>query len=100
MDDGGQQDYRSYGLQYHTQGFTVEEVKSLCDILRKRFNLECWDKLNKGKPIIAISGSSYSHFFSLVQPHIHESMRHKFPKGSRTFWSTNPLFSFTEKESC
>lgn len=26
MDDGGRQDYRGYGLQFHTQGFTLAEV--------------------------------------------------------------------------
>ena len=84
MDDGGQQDYRGYGLQLHTQGFTVDEVQSLCVLLRDKFGLDCWLKFNKGKPIIAISGHSYTVFLGLVGPHIHESMRYKFPSGSRT----------------
>jgi len=84
MDDGGQQDYRGYGLQFHTQGFTVNEVKALCDILNTKFGLDCWQKFNKGKPIIAISGKSYDKFFGLVNTHIHESMRYKFPQGNRT----------------
>lgn len=86
MDDGGQQDYRGYGLQFHTQGFTVEQVNALCHILKTKFGLDCWTKFNKGKPIIAVSGLSYVTFFNLVSGHIHESMRHKFPKGSRTNW--------------
>jgi hypothetical protein len=84
MDDGGQQDYRSYGLQLHTQGFTPSEVEALCDILANQFDLDCWMKFNKQKPIIAISGKSYITFFGLVKEHIHESMRYKFPIGSRT----------------
>lgn len=84
MDDGGQQDYRSYGLQFHTQGFTVAEVQSLCDILSSKYGINCWVKFNKSKPIIAVSGNSYSVFFKLVSPHIHESIRYKFPVGSRT----------------
>lgn len=86
MDDGGQQDYRGYGLQFHTQGFTVDEVQSLCDILTIKFGLDCWVKFNKQKPIIAVSGNSYSTFFGLVCPYIHESMRYKFPTGSRSVW--------------
>ena len=39
IDDGGQQDYRGYGLQFHTQGFTVEEVNALCNILNTKFGL-------------------------------------------------------------
>lgn len=84
MDDGGQQDYRGYGLQFHTQGFTVNEVNALCTILNTKFGIECWTKFNKGKPIIAVSGLSYEVFFDLVKPHILESMRYKFPQGSRT----------------
>lgn len=84
MDDGGQQDYVGYGLQLHTQGFTVTEVESLCAILQDKFGLDCWVKSNKRKPIIAISGHSYALFLSIVGPHIHESMRFKFPTGSRT----------------
>ena len=86
MDDGGQQDYRSYGLQFHTQGFTPSEVQALCGILTNKFGLDCWMKFNKHKPIIAISGKSYITFFDLVKEYIHESMRYKFPTGSRTVW--------------
>ena len=82
MDDGGRQDYRGYGLQFHTQGFTVPEVQALCAILNDKFSLECWVKFNKRKPIIAISGRSYITFFGLVHEYIHDSMRFKFPTGS------------------
>lgn len=84
MDDGGRQDYRGYGLQLHTQGFTVAEVDWLCKLLQDKFGLDCWRKSNKGKPIIAISGHSYDVFFGLVKDYIHESMRFKLPSDTRT----------------
>jgi len=86
MDDGSQLDYRSYGLQYNTHAFSVEEVNSLCTILQDKFGLQCWIKYNKGKPTIVISGHSYNNFFKLVNNYIHESMRFKFPSGTRTKW--------------
>lgn len=81
MDDGGQQDYRGYGLQFHTQGFTESEVDLLCKILQDKFGLNCWRKSNKGKPIIAISGHSYDTFFGLIKDYMHESMYCKLPSG-------------------
>nr|YP_007475429.1 hypothetical protein H888_mgp16 [Microbotryum cf. violaceum BFL-2013]AGE14643.1 hypothetical protein [Microbotryum cf. violaceum BFL-2013] len=73
MDDGGRQDYRSYGLQFHTQGFTTSEVDwpaRLCragKLLQDKFDLKCWRKSNKGRPIIAVSGHSYNTFFGLIK---------------------------------
>lgn len=84
MDDGGRQHPLRYGLHFHTQGFTVAEVESLCGILTEKFGLHCWVKLNKGLPIIVVSGHSYDIIFGLISEHIHESMRFKFPTGSRT----------------
>jgi hypothetical protein len=85
MDDGGSHPSR-YSLQLNTQGFTFQEVESLCTLLRNKCKLECWVKLNKGKPIIAISGKSYDKFFELVNKHIHVSMRRKFPNLPKTTW--------------
>lgn len=86
MDDGGLLSYKPnrYGIQLHTQGFSKEEVESLAKLLQEKYKLECWTKLNKGKWTIAISGNSYTAFFDLVKPFIHESMKHKLPKGNRT----------------
>lgn len=86
MDDGGLLSYKPgrYGIQLHTQGFSKAEVEALARLLKQNYGLECWLKLNKGLWTIAISGDSYNTFFALVSPHIHESMRRKLPKGSRT----------------
>lgn len=84
MDDGGRQHPLRYGLHFHTQGFTVAEVEYLCSILTGKFGLHCWVKLNKGLPIIVVSGHSYDIIFGLISEFTHESMRFKFPTGSRT----------------
>lgn len=81
MDDGGRQDYRGNGLQFHTQGFKVKEVQDLCTLLRA-LGLDCWVKYNKGKPIIAVSGHSYDKFIQLRGPYIHKSMWRKLPKST------------------
>lgn len=79
IDDGGRQDYRGYGLQFQTQGFTENEVDWLCKLLQDKFGLNCWRKSNKGRPIIAVSGHSYNIFFELVKNYMHESMYFKLP---------------------
>lgn len=86
MDDGGLLSYKPgrYGLQLHTQGFSQLEVDSLARLLREKYDLKCWLKLNKGRWTIAISGDSYEQFLRLVKPHIHESMVRKLPIGTRT----------------
>lgn len=83
MDDGGPLDYKprgSKGLVFHTQGFTWSEVEALAVLLRKKFNLNCWTKTNKGKPVIAISGRCYERNVELIKPHLIPSMVYKFPK--------------------
>lgn len=86
MDDGGLVSYRPnrYAVQMHTQGFSKEEVESLSQLLHNMYKLDCWLKPNKGRWTVAISGNSYNSFFALVKDHIHVSMRHKLPQGSRT----------------
>lgn len=91
IDDGHCGDSGRYGLYLNTQSFTKEEVHSLCLILRNKFGVDCWQankKSKQDKPHIVISGHSYSTFFSHVEKYVHPSMRHKFPTGERTQWST------------
>lgn len=86
MDDGGLVSYspNRYAIQLHTQGFSHGEVIYLVEMLKDKYGLDCWCKPNKGLWTIAISGHSYSIFLDLVKPYIHESMKHKLPKGPRT----------------
>lgn len=90
IDDGHCAGQGRYGLYLNTQGFTTEEVKGLCEILRRKFQLDCWVSSKQSKkniPFIVISGNSYNIFFAHVEKYIHTSMRHKFPQGERTQWS-------------
>lgn len=48
--------------------------------LIKKYDLECWVKLNKNKHIIAIYGISYDRFINLVEPYIISCMKYKLPK--------------------
>lgn len=86
MDDGGSLSYtpNRYRLQLHTQGFSQREVESLAQLLIDKYGFDCWTKLNKQRWTLVISGHSYSTFFELVKPYIHDSMRRKLPQGSRT----------------
>lgn len=91
MDDGHCGNVGRYGMYFNTQGFTHQEAEGLCSILRTKFNLDSWVRSKKSKnniPYIVVSGHSYSVFFSYVEKYIHPSMRHKFPQGSRTQWTT------------
>jgi LAGLIDADG DNA endonuclease family len=82
MDDGGKLDYshNSKGIVFNTQSFTEEEVKSLCEGLKAKFELNCWTKPNKGKTVISISDDSFDKFMNLVNPYIIPSMRYKLPQ--------------------
>lgn len=83
MDDGGKLDYTANegkGIVFNTQGFEREEVQTLCDILKKKFGYETWQKKNKDKFIVAVSGKSYEDLTKSVYPHIIPSMQHKWPK--------------------
>lgn len=91
IDDGHCGAQGRYGLYLNTQGFTTEEVGGLCEILKKKFDLDCWMSCKQSKknlPFIVISGNSYNIFFSHVEKYIHTSIRYKFPQGTRTQWST------------
>lgn len=82
MDDGGPMDYKpkgSKGLIFHTQGFTWHEVEALAAMLTRKFDLNCWVKENKKKPVIAVSGLCYERMVELIGPHLLSSMTYKFP---------------------
>jgi len=83
MDDGGKMDYgpnAGKGMILHTQGFSQEEVDSLCEGLQEKFNLICWTKKEKKRYFsLAISGKSYETLMELIDPYIIPSMKYKLP---------------------
>lgn len=80
IDDGGILGSHSYGIQFHTQGFTIAEVDNICNELSNKFNLITWRYIHKNKPIINISAKSYSTFLSLINDKIVDCMRTKLRK--------------------
>jgi len=55
MDDGGKLDYtknEGKGIVFNTQGFELEEVEILCDILNKKFGYETWPKKIKANLLL------------------------------------------------
>lgn len=89
MDDGGKscynKDYQRKGFVFNTQGFTLTNVRLLCDGLTQKFGLHCWPKPNKKGFLIVISALSYDKMMCLLDPYLIPSMRYKLP------------LSFTEK---
>lgn len=82
MDDGGKMDYgpnQGKGLVFNTQGFSLEEVSSLCEGLNSKFQLKCWPKKNKSRHVIAVSGRSFEDFQALTKDFIIPSMQEKLP---------------------
>ena len=82
MDDGSILSHalpRRYGLCFHTQGFTEGETLNLIHGLQEVYDLQCWIKYNKSKPVIAVSGKSYQHFLDICGQYIHKSIYYKLP---------------------
>lgn len=80
MDDGGKQDYfknNGLGIVFNIYGFIEIEVKMQCSWLIKKYDLECWVKLNKNKYIIVIFGRFYDRFLNLVELYIILCMKYK-----------------------
>lgn len=84
MDDGGKlfynKDWERRGLVFNTQGFNLIEVKTLSKNISESYNVDCWVKENKGKPVIAISGFSSKKLISTFLEFIHPTMLFKLPK--------------------
>lgn len=83
MDDGSIKSRESKGVIFNTQGFTRVEVNFLAEVLRDKFDLDCWERRQRGKTEtqyqIYVSGYSYDRFIELVSPYIIESMWYKIP---------------------
>lgn len=96
MDDGSWKSKTSYGIILNTQNFYLKEVQILCEILKKKWDLNCWPRKQKNTYYnkiyyqIYISGSSCNQFVQLISPYLIKSMLTKLPplylkKVKRTF---------------
>lgn len=86
MDDGGKLDYninsKNMSVVLNTHSFTDKEVEIMAIELSNKFHLKCSTRKNKGKSIIVIDSSSYTHLLNLIErrrPVIPE-MKYKLPK--------------------
>lgn len=93
MDDGSLKSTQSKGVLLNTQSFSHAEVKLLCTVLTKKFNLYCWPKKsNKRKDNqyqIYISGKSYETLRDCIYGFIIPDMVYKFPLPRKTSLSPN-----------
>ena len=84
MDDGGKLDYnknsKNRSVVLNTHSFTDLEVEKMCDQISNKFELLCEVRSNKNKKIIVIKDTSYSRFYSLINPYLLEEMKYKLPK--------------------
>lgn len=78
MDDGGSNSYNPRkGIVFNTQSFTRAEVDMLSNSLNKHYNINSWVKVNKGKPVIAISEAESKNFAEHFLPYLHKTMTYK-----------------------
>lgn len=77
IDDGGILGSHSYGMQLHTQSFTIEEVDNISTELSNKFDLITWRYMHKNKPIINISSKSYNTFRAITNKYIVDSIKTK-----------------------
>lgn len=63
-------------IRLNTQGFSIEEVNMLIDMLINKFNIECNIRDDRG-PIIYINVKSTPKFLELVTPYMCKSMAYK-----------------------
>jgi LAGLIDADG DNA endonuclease family len=86
MDDGGKLDYNinsnNLSVVLNTHSFTDKEVETMAIELGSKFSLKCSTRKNKGKSIIVIDSSSYTHFFNLIEKYLLPEMKYKLPKVS------------------
>ena len=85
MDDGSMKSLQSKGVLLNTQSFSHAEVKLLCNVLTKKFNLFCWPRRQKNNQYqIYISGKSYETLQNCIYDFIIPDMRYKFPLPRKT----------------
>jgi len=79
MDDGSLKSKQSKGVILNTQGFSFQEVSTLCLVLSDKFQLKCWPRKQKEGYQIYISGHSYELLRDLISPFFIPEMLYKFP---------------------
>ena len=79
MDDGSIKDKKSKAVYFNTQGFSLMEVKLLCDILNTKFTLVAKLVKKKNKYQIYISSKRYTTLKKLIYPYLIKEMLYKFP---------------------
>lgn len=79
MDDGSIKDKKSKAVYLHTQGFSLNEVQLLCEVLQNKFNLLAKPVKKKDKYQIYISSKTYIILRNLIFPYLIPEMHYKFP---------------------
>jgi hypothetical protein len=76
MDDGG---WVSTGVRISANSFSLEEVKSLVEVLKRNFDLDCTIQniYIKDKYTIYIKKNSIIKLKRFIIPYLHKSMYHK-----------------------
>jgi hypothetical protein len=65
------------GLILNTQSFTVKECTALISILNYKFGLQCNMYMQRGLPVIYITGKSMRRIKTQIMPFIIPSMSYK-----------------------
>lgn len=77
MDDGSKNNCSYY---LHTEGFTLEDIEFLRNMLECKFSVFTEIHHNRGKNVIYIKAVSRELFTSLISPYVCDSMRYKIIK--------------------
>jgi len=84
MDDGSAKSKQSKGVLFNTQGFSLADVKRLCQVLSDLYDLEVKPRKQREGYQIFVSGESYETFRNLVGPYLIPEMSYKLPPVRRT----------------
>ena len=84
MDDGSIKSKESKGVIFNTQGYLIEDVARLVEVLKSKFLLEAKVRKQKEGYQIYISGNSYESFKDLIISYILPEMKYKIPESRRT----------------
>jgi len=79
MDDGSIKSHECRGRIINTHSFTENEVKRLCSVLNKKFELNAWPRYQKDGIQVYISAKSADTLATLLTPYILPVMRYKLP---------------------
>lgn len=74
MDDGSKNNCSYY---LHTEGFNLDDIVFLQELLLRKFNINTSIHCNRGKNLIYIKAKSRELFTSLIKPYVCNSMKYK-----------------------